>query len=334
MPVRRKKNQNPEQEREKITHYLTRSATAHLEKLQMAEGVTTPNPVSTDTEQVISESMGSDQNVILKAINDWGAKLSQRFTTLETAMDNWRRNTDTRLSEVETTLKNREKLITEYSASIEHMDKVAGDVELKLTAYDTKHEQYGQRSDNDRTLLRATVIDLQKQINILERQTKERNVRIQGIKVEENETPRDAVVNMLKHIIPDISKSDVEYAVRIPQKLVRKSDDEVAGQPRVELPPAIILVRFFARGFRNKVFFKSRKDKAKFPTKIIVREDYTKMDYKLWALSKPQMQTAFAEGKKSRFSTGQLTIESVNTPIQGEQKVWAEKLSSFVTEDT
>lgn len=331
--VGKKPNSEALKPEEKISHYYTRGQKAREESdmedkdkgkktgdapgaNQAGKNLSTPTQVPTTTKDQVDIL-----TQMLAKFETFETKLTQvekSQTNLSNDLKVWQGQIAGRLVKVETFVKDTAETIEHLKKTAEFVETTAKEVEAKATGYGTQFKNITDRLDELSVDSKASNIQVKKQMNVLERKLRENNIRVQGIVINDNENAKEAVVRIFKKVISDINKSHIEYAYKIPQKLIQGAALEATP------PPPIVLVRFSTKGMRNRVFFKARKEKDKFDSKIIVREDMTKPDFALWNKAKPQMAKAFSENKKAMCIQGTLTVDSVITNIDGADEVWAE----------
>ena len=322
--------------------YLTRAQQQKLEEeANMAEdapnvaGTTQPQPgpaggppADGDSAPQIIIQGDVDHDAIVKEIKALNDNVSETLKQMDTKSDNrfkklsdslavWRKDMKDRLVKVEKTLEDRGKLIEKYGKTVDFCEKTAKEAAETTKNYKSKYDVLTNGLANMEAAQRRLEMKLLRNVNLLERQLREKNVRIQGVTQQEGESAREAMVRAFKVILPDISKEKMEYAYRIPPKKIVHALAPPAADGDKDKRPGIILARFVTKTWRNSVFFKAKTEKDKL-TDIIVREDHTKLDLALWNLAKPQMADAYSRNKRSKFSQGKLYIDGNTVPIVGE----------------
>ena len=265
-------------------------------------------PDNADQKAILHAIYASNNNVNAKLL-EMDRKSETRFQTLSISLKTWQQGVDKKLKDVEDTLTKREAFYNSFQQTIDYVEKTAKAVDAKATSYDNRFTAIDTEVSNAAA---ANLVSQKKtawSLNAIERQMKENNVRIQGMIIPDEETPKLVVLRVFKAIIPDLEIEQIEYAYAIKSK-----PPEDPSQPA---RPPIILARFVSKGTRNAVFFKAKKNKDKIPANVIVREDYTKLDLELKTLAKPQMAVAFAAGKKPKFTFGSLKVDGQITKING-----------------
>ena len=142
---------------------------------------------------------------------------------------------------------------------------------------------------------------MRKDINGIQRYTREFNIRVWGIEEEKRENCRAKLVSFIEEhdLLPGKSTQQIDDSIEYAHRI----GENKAGQTRA------IIARLHSREIRNKVI-NNGKRKGK-DSRNLVQEDWIKEDYEQRKKALPKMKAAFESGKKSRFFRGQLFIDNV-----------------------
>ena len=220
-----------------------------------------------------------------KRLEEFDKKADDRYTALSDNMKTWKQDLEQRVKTNEDLLAARQTKIDEFQKAIDFNETTAKQVDVVTKGYTTRFAAAENANKSTNAAVKALDRKSSSQINALELQMRERNIRIQGIVLAEGEQPKAAVVRVFIKVVPELTVDQVEYAYKIPAKT------ETGKDPK----PPIILARFITKPIRNAVFFKakSKKEKDKLEGTVIVREDFTKQDLNMYNLAKPQMAAAY-----------------------------------------
>lgn len=270
------------------------------------------------------------QEAILKSIEALSINLDSKFDVFETRYRQidekrieWETTTNNRLKVIEDAEKARASTFAEWKKTIGYMDTTASEAKglidgLDATFIDVEAHLQAERVTNLKDMMR-----MEERLNMLEREHRAFNIRVQGLDLEGKPNVKAVFFDMFKKVCPDLKKGQIEYAIKITPKLADKPDTQQVelaegdGTAPKKPPGPIVLVRFVDKRTRNRVFHLAKKNKDKFPVKIIVRDDMIRCDYNTWQKAKPQMNIAFTNGKKSKCVYSKLTIDSIVTKVDG-----------------
>ena len=318
--------------------------------VKMAENL--PNvhitePVVSGLKDTLSaHNLEESQLAILKAIEAMSAMMDSNFKQLREEEKKrlvWEKDITLRVAANEKTLQDRALKILEVEKSIEFMDSVAKKANAMVNEVEQTFDNIDKHLQGERVLTVREFIRLEDRLDILEREHRAFNMRVQGLPIKKDSNLKQVVVDAFKRVFTGLEIKHIEYVAKVtkgdtpdtPDPADFAPDDETeqleTAQGKKKPQGPIVLVRFTDRYIRNKVFGLSRKNKDKLGSSIIVRDDMIKGDYNKWKLAKPQMQTAYASGKLSRCRNGNLLIESRKTKIEGVEDT-ATKLHKAVEE--
>jgi len=252
----------------------------------------------------------------LKAIHALSTNFGSMFNTVEERLDkindditNWKTSINDKISGFESTLEKNKELMDGWQKTIEFMDTTSKDVTAHAQSIDTTFVNTDLLFQQERVLTVKAFLHVEERLNILEREVKSFNVRVQGLAVPDGKNIKETVVNCFIKAVPELKKSHIEFVAKITVK---------PEEGKAPLLP-ILLIRFTEKRIRNKVFFNSKKHV--FESKIVVKEDMIKQDYEIWSKAKPQMAVAFQANKKPLCRNGKLTINKEITEVDGVESV-------------
>jgi hypothetical protein len=172
--------------------------------------------------------------------------------------------------------------------------------------------------DNIREATRKAINKNAFLIQALQRRTREKNIRVQGIKPNRGETNEAAFVRTFKPVVPTLEIEHLEFVTKVFKKGF--TYDPASGKPP---PQPNMLIGFNSKTMRDLVFFDSKKEKKTLGDSIIVREDLIKRDLKAKELARDQMQAAWDSNpkKKAKFTYGYLVVEGEKITITNIQSL-------------
>ena len=148
-------------------------------------------------------------------------------------------------------------------------------------------------------LMENKMIQLTADILNVKRYTREFNVRVYTIKEEKNENCRMKLVDFIQrnNLLPGKDKQAVSHML----EYVHRTGKREKGKSRH------IIARLHSREVRNTLV---QNGKRKGPNgNNLVAEDFTKEDYQKRKIALLLMKQAYGEGKKAKFTKGQLIID-------------------------
>lgn len=327
-PQRARDTVKEKEKKGKITDFL--SMASAQPQISPAPNVLISPPFTRSTS--LLKPVSDNPDPVVAAIAELSAKFDQNTGQLNSKLDKivsdieeWKTGIEKRVSQNEATIKDREKLMQEMKASIDFMDKTARDTQEQSQTIDITFQNIAKLFQNERLSTVKNMLKLEERVNMLEREVRSFNIRVQGLKIPDAQNIKSVVVKTFSNVVPQLTNSHIEYVYKLPTRKVTTTpkiaggdedgDGEDGEQVKTDDDSPILLVRFTDKNIRNQVFFKSKK--FKFDTKLILRDDHIKSDHDKWTKAKPQMSEAHVEGKKSKYKWGKLTINSQQIPIRG-----------------
>lgn len=136
-------------------------------------------------------------------------------------------------------------------------------------------------------------------MNNIERRSRDYNIRIRNMAIQENENFVKQVASLIAHhgLAPEGSTvEDIAKQIETAHPLQRKG---------------YMIARFYSRPYRNGVvqLAKQKLNKTTGKDGVKVVEDLTRLDFAQKMKAMPLMQKAFEEGKKATFRRGNLVVD-------------------------
>lgn len=333
MSRKSKEPKEPAADQNTLLKFYDLRSRSNVEESKMSGGGTKPkgvgapqNPAgSSDQKNPVEPSGSGENNEILLAIESLKAELKQDLSktdasigALDTAVKAWQTGIEDRIIVIEGKVDKLDVPALQYS--VDSAVDTANTAEREVDLLKQKVSSLERRLEESLELIDKSVNKNAELIKSLQRRTRESNVRIQGVKQEDEESPLQATHRYLSHVVPDLKIEDIESVEKIVPRTINKPTiapvlGAAAPPPEPTYPPTI-LIKFKNRQIRDKVYYEARRNKEKFPSKVIVREDMIRADRELWGIAKTQMAEAFTLGVKTKFEWGKLTINGQKTKVK------------------
>lgn len=272
-----------------------------------------PQPVST------TESVSSEQSTYLSAME---ARLMKAFDKLDKKIDTIDKTTkdmkvelENRLDKVESKLGANTKKLGDIEGSVNYAHKDIGELKEKMVAVekdarnlrDKFHDAQKKNKELEKEV-RDVKREMAEGLNVLERRTRDYNIRLRGVAAEKLSNVSDyrvlvAEILVNNELVPTQEVSEVRDEMEIAHPLGKPIDGKVN-----------IIAKFYSRPYRESVVRRA-KAKKDFDDVGKVTEDLTKADMDRKRRAFPQMQRAFEQGQRVRFQKGKLIIEGREVPI-------------------
>ena len=266
--------------------------------------------------------------MLLDAMKDLANGIDKKLETIISQNTEWKTGVTSRLTVAESSIGENKAEISKMKEVVDFMEAVANNTNSRSQSVDKSLETIFAQLEIDRLSSLRAQFRLEERINVLDREVKSFNIRVQGLKPTASQNLKTLVVDTFAKVVPELRASHIEYVAKIAaakkKATTTEGDDggegvqneETARAEKNTEPSVILLIRFTDKLLRNKVYAMARKDKVKLG-QIIVRDDLVKADYEAWTLAKPQMKTAYSLKQRSRCKDGKLNIESKQIPIKG-----------------
>lgn len=235
---------------------------------------------------------------VIQELKSMRSELRGQMTKLSDDLTNFQRETNDRLSKIESVIARIEE-IDEINTKVSQITEDVAGVKEALDFMDTT---VGGLDSKTRDLQKSNQ-ELLKRVDQLERYSRDFNIRILGVEEEEGE---DCIL-ILQEYLALLGFQDAIAEIENAHRTGKRNEE---GKPRH------IIAKLYSRPFKRKVLQVAKSpDKKALLNGIRFVEDFTPNDFEARKKALPIMKTAFEEGKKVRFSKGKLFIEGKVVPL-------------------